>query len=133
MTFVDTSYLGALFMVHDEWHAAAVRWSTRVTTPLLTSDYILLEIADGLARVAWRGTADRIINSLKANPAVTIVAQSDALFEQGLQLYRSRQDKNWSLTDCLSFTIMKNYGCSSALTSDEHFTQAGFRALLRET
>jgi len=45
-----------------------------------------------------------------------------------VDLYRSRTDKNWGLTDCLSFVIMKQHALTEALTTDRHFEQAGFRA-----
>jgi predicted nucleic acid-binding protein len=48
-----------------------------------------------------------------------------------LQLYRSRHDKEWSLTDCVSFVVMQDEGISDALTGDKHFEQAGFNALLK--
>ncbi|MFV9677847.1 MAG: hypothetical protein ACNYVW_09390 [Methanosarcinales archaeon] len=41
-------------------------------------------------------------------------------------------DQEWGLTDCISFIVMGNPGLTDALTADEHFEQAGFRALLRE-
>jgi len=131
MTLIDTSFLGALFIPNDAWHVAARAWSRRVKPPLLTTDYILLEFADGFARVDWRPTANRVIQAIQANPAIRIVPQSRSLFDRGLELYRSRSDKDWSLTDCLSFVVMKDEGCTQALSADHHFEQAGFRALLR--
>jgi predicted nucleic acid-binding protein len=47
------------------------------------------------------------------------------------QMFRSRQDKEWGLVDCVSFVVMQNRGIAEALTADEHFHQAGFRSLLR--
>jgi hypothetical protein len=132
MMFLDTAYLGALFIPNDQWHPAARKWSLKLRPPLLTTDYVLLELADGLARQEWRGIADRIIRSLQNNPSVRIVPQSRAVFERGLALYRERHDKHWSLTDCLSFVVMWDEGCTEALTADTHFAQAGFAALLRE-
>ncbi|MDP7134637.1 MAG: PIN domain-containing protein, partial [Planctomycetota bacterium] len=41
-----------------------------------------------------------------------------------------RLDKGWSLTDCVSFVVMQERGLVDALTTDLHFQQAGFRALL---
>ncbi|MFM6264927.1 MAG: PIN domain-containing protein, partial [Dolichospermum sp.] len=42
-----------------------------------------------------------------------------------------REDKEWGLVDCISFIVMQDRGISDALTTDIHFQQAGFRALLR--
>ncbi len=36
------------------------------------------------------------------------------------------------LVDCISFVVMRERNIEAALTADEHFIQAGFRALLRE-
>ncbi len=49
-----------------------------------------------------------------------------------MELYRHRPDKEWGTTDCISFVVMQDYGLTEALTTDEHFKQAGFRALLIE-
>jgi len=47
-------------------------------------------------------------------------------------MYRERPHKDWGLTDCVSFVVMREQGLVDALTTDEHFQQAGFRALMRE-
>jgi len=39
---------------------------------------------------------------------------------------KTRADKEWSLVDASSFVIMTTYGMTEALTTDHHFTQAGF-------
>ena len=56
----------------------------------------------------------------------------EELFRRGFALYRERQDKSWGLTDCLSFVVMRERDIREALSADEDFEQAGFRALLRE-
>lgn len=63
--------------------------------------------------------------------AYEFIAASPAHLADGLRLYRGRSDKEWSLTDCVSFNIMRERGLTSALTYDHHFEQAGFEALLR--
>jgi predicted nucleic acid-binding protein len=57
---------------------------------------------------------------------VLIVGPEPETFTQGIELYRNRPDKNWSLTDCISFVVMKREGITEALTGDRHFEQAGF-------
>ena len=47
-------------------------------------------------------------------------------------LYKKRPDKEWSITDCVSFKIMEEYGITEALAYDKHFEQVGFIALLRD-
>ena len=53
------------------------------------------------------------------------------LFNQGLDLYANRSDKKWSLTDCISFIVMKQEALTEALATDDDFAQAGFTALLK--
>lgn len=73
-----------------------------------------------------------VITTLQTSPLVDIVPASSQLFTAAFELYRSRQDKDWGLTDCASFVVMNERGVSEALTTDAHFRQAGFRALLLE-
>jgi uncharacterized protein len=68
---------------------------------------------------------------LLGSAGVIIVPQTTELFSNALQQYRAMADKNWSLTDCASFFIMKEQGLKAALTHDRHFAQAGFQTLLR--
>ncbi len=131
MMFLDTSYLGALFMKNDHWHDGARAWVPRARPPLITTDYAILQLADGFARPQWRPVFIRILKLLRENADIRILAQSPELFERGLELYRSRSDKHWSLTDYLSFIVMQDHRCTDALTADLHFEQAGFTALLR--
>jgi predicted nucleic acid-binding protein len=52
-------------------------------------------------------------------------------FDLGLSLFSRRTDKEWSLTDCISFAVMQQRNITDALTTDHHFKQAGYTALLR--
>ena len=84
---------------------------------------------DSLAdRASFLGVLDA---ALRTNPAAEIVPADDELFEAEVDLYARRPDKEWSLTDCISFVVMAHRGIVEALTGDHHFEQAGFRALLR--
>ena len=65
-------------------------------------------------------------------PNVKVVSVDSALLRRAIDFYHSRGDKEWGLTDCISFIVMEDNGLTEALTTDEHFQQAGFRALLRE-
>jgi hypothetical protein len=133
--FLYTAYVNALINTRDQWHEAAVRWERQLATDrrqLITTEFVLVEIADGLARVRFRLQAAQLIAALQASALVEIVPASSDLFTAALELYRNRPDKDWGLTDCESFVAMRERALSEALTSDEHFRQAGFRALLLE-
>lgn len=133
--FLDTAYTNALINTRDQWHERAVVWQERLAKemrPLLSTEFVLVEIADGLATVWFRKHAAQMINLLQENPFVEIVPLSSELFNEALELYKKRMDKGWGLTDCTSFIVMQRYDVIDALTTDEHFQQAGFRALLLE-
>jgi uncharacterized protein len=72
------------------------------------------------------------LEALEQDSNVEIIPLSEDLFARAFQLYRTRPDKEWGLIDCVSFTVMQERGLTAALTTDDHFRQAGFRVLLRE-
>lgn len=139
-TFLDTSFAIALAMADDAHHARALALRENLKqarNQLLTTSAIVLEIGDGLSRSRYRKTAFAILDFLQQDPSLEIVQLSNMLLENAIKFYRSRPDKEWGLTDCgddyiATFVVMQERGMTDALTADEHFQQAGFRALLRE-
>jgi len=129
--FLDTSFVLALAVESDELHERALAWQRHVQGGLLTSEFVLVEIADALCSPEDRSLAISILNDLERSERVEIVPASSTLLRLGRQLFEKRLDKTWGLTDCISFEIMKDRGITDALTHDHHFEQAGFRALLR--
>ncbi len=131
--FLDTAYVYALFNARDQWHPKAIAWQRKLAANkrhLLTTEFVLVEIANGLASLKFRRAAASIIHSLQETPFITIIPVSSTLVVQALALYEQRQDKNWGLTDCTSFVVMTENNITDALTTDDHFRQAGFNALL---
>ena len=98
---------------------------------MLVTDAVLLEVGNALAR-SHRQEAAAAIEQLLSSADVEVVHLTPHLFEQGLALYRTHQDKTWSLVDCISFVVMRAAGVADALTTDRHFEQAGFQVLMRE-
>ena len=133
--FIDTAYVYALINPHDQWHEKAMEWRLKIKTDersLMTTEFILAEIADGLSAVKFRRAGFQAIHILQNNPLVKIIPATSNLFLQALELYGQRPDKNWGLTDCTSFVVMTENNITDALTTDDHFRQAGFTALLAE-
>jgi predicted nucleic acid-binding protein len=105
--------------------------SAELRDPIVLTEFVLIEVSNALAQIESRGRAIALWSYLRKEPSVTLVGASSELLTAGLKLYEGRLDKNWSLTDCTSFAVMKQHGLTDALTADHHFEQAGFRALLR--
>jgi hypothetical protein len=97
--------------------------------PLLVTDAVLLEIGNSLAK-GYKQNAIEIIEEFLDSPEVEIVRLDETLFANAFELYKSHTDKTWGLVDCISFVVMRERGITDALTSDKHFVQAGFRALM---
>ena len=128
--FADSVYFFALLNARDIIHQRAVRFATQSENPLVTTAWTITEVADGLCAQATRESVVRLWDILQSSADVEIVLPSSELFQEGLERYRQRPDKNWSLTDCISFLVMEQRGITDALTADHHFQQAGFAALL---
>ncbi len=102
-----------------------------IITKIVTTEWVLTELADGLAASRHRNMFLQTRQEMLADEDVQVVALDMQLHEQGIQLYSGRADKEWSLTDCISFVVMQREGITEALTGDHHFEQAGFVALLK--
>lgn len=133
--FLDTSFSIALAVKPDVHHARAVKLMEQVFAErpqLVTTRPVLLEIGDRLGKVRNRSQAIRALIALESDPLVQIVPLSDLLYARAFELYETRHDKEWGMTDCVSFVVMREMRITSALTADRHFEEAGLRALLRE-
>jgi uncharacterized protein len=130
--FVDTFFLLAALNPEDAHHERALVWSEAYDGPLLTTAWVITEVADALAGPHHRKVFEAFYQELEAEKRVHVVPADAACWERGLRLCFERPDKEWSLTDCISFTVMREEGLTEALTGDRHFEQAGFSALLRK-
>ena len=130
LVFADTWFFLALFSSKDQGHQRAVRFLKKNRRPMLTTARVITELADALASPVDKPLFLRARGFLFGNTRLEIVEAGRTVFENGLALYSSRLDKGWSLTDCISFDVMKQRGVRDALTADRHFEQAGFRAML---
>lgn len=129
--FADSSYFLALLSPRDEWHENAIRLSASNRASVITTEFVLLEVANGLSSSGRRAAFRAVLEDLRDDPTAVTVPASPELLQAGIELYLARPDKKWSLTDCTSFVVMGREGLTDALTADHHFEQAGFKALLR--
>jgi uncharacterized protein len=128
---LDTLFVVALINQRDQYHQQASELADSLEThPLITTDAVLLEIGNALAR-NYKDEAVEIIEHFLTSDEVEIIRLTPELFSQAFALYKTHQDKAWGLVDCISFVVMKQAGITQALTFDQHFVQAGFQALMR--
>jgi predicted nucleic acid-binding protein len=127
--FIDTSFYIASLHEADRFHEAAWTACESVQGKFITTEFVLVEVGNYFA-ARNRHVFSEFLRVLENDPDTSILPASSILLEQGIVLYRERPDKEWSLTDCTSFIVMEELGITAALTTDHHFEQAGFRALL---
>jgi predicted nucleic acid-binding protein len=129
VVFLDTSYLLALELAHDQNHVAALaHWrSVAQRLPLLvTTSYIFDETVTFFNSRGYHAKALQLGPNLRHSPSLQLIHVDEALFYAGWEFLERHQDKQYSLTDCISFILMQQRGIGTAYTFDHHFTQAGF-------
>ncbi len=127
--FIDTSYLLALELANDKFHKISIdHWqSIQPSLPeLVTTSYIFDEVVTFFNNRGYHAKAISVGNLLLQSPTVRLIHINDQLFYDGWTFFMRHHDKNYSLTDCLSFIIMSKLRIKTALSFDAHFKQAGF-------
>ncbi len=131
--FLDSAYAIALAAPADQHHQAARSLASEVVRArirMVTTREVMFEVANALSKARHRAGAVAALRAFESDPLIEIIDLTPELYRLAFDLFQQRMDKEWSLTDCLSFAIMQQRGLTEALTSDEHFKQAGFDALL---
>lgn len=128
--FADTFYFLALLNRQEAAHAATISASRVARRRFVATEYVLVELGDALNRPPLREEFIAIAEAISVDPAFRIIPAGPELFRRGKELFARRPDKDWSLTDCISFVVMEEEQITDALTGDKHFVQAGFQALL---
>jgi hypothetical protein len=129
--FADSSFYIAAVNPRDGLHGMATAFLENLEGRLITTDFVLLEVGNWLSKSRDRAVFVELVQGLRADASATIVEANRAIFDAGFNLYSQRPDKDWSLTDCISFVVMNRFRLTDALTADRHFEQAGFKILLK--
>lgn len=117
----------------DQYHVSAKAFLPRVRSAaeVRITEAVLVEVGNALSAYD-RVAASIVIGQCYRTANMCKVTVDTALLRETLTSYGSRADKRWGLTDCISFVVMLQHDLTDAVTADEHFVQAGFRALLRD-
>ena len=133
--FIDSLHLIALLMKDDQWHGICLQTLESIgdSASFVTTYEVLTETLAGVSRgrPEVRLAAVQMVYNIMSDPNITLIPQTLELFTRGLQLYASRPDKRYSLTDCISMTVMREQNITEALTHDRDFESEGFTRLIR--
>lgn len=128
--FADTSYFIALLYPRDKFHRSAVLITDGLEVPLITTQWVMAELGNFMCLKGQRTQFLECLKTLQSGCDNLLLEADDQTFRAGVGLYEARSDKEWSLVDCISFTVMERFGLRDALSADHHFQQAGYHALL---
>ena len=127
--FVDSFAWIAAINKSDNYHEISIRILEELLNnhaKLITTNYVVVETINALSKVELRKTVIGFIDKLEKSPSVQIIKITDEIYNNAWTLYQQRMDKDWGITDCTSFEIMKMFNIKTAFTSDKHFEQAGY-------
>lgn len=130
--FLDTGFIIALEAADDQNHkTASNHWRniSKPPSPLITTSYIFDEIVTFFNSRNRYAKAFEIGERLLKSPSIQFIHVDEALFFEAWIFFKQRHDKLYSLTDCISFLVMRKFGIDTALTFDKHFQQEGFATL----
>ena len=130
--FADAFFYVAFINQLDEHHDEVMEWARSFDGDIVTTQWVLTEVADAFAESHIRRQIKAGFDSLVEDPATRVIEVSPEYFARGMKLYDERPDKAWSLTDCISLVVMADEGLTEALTRDHHFEQAGFTAVFAD-
>ena len=131
--FADTSFWMALSRKRDQYHLHAVAWNQfviRTRGIIVTTEAVLWEWLNAFSDASTRAVAAEGYRRTHADARIEVVPFQPELIDSAVELYRTRPDKSWSLTDCLSFVVMERRQLTEALTTDRHFEQAGMKVIM---
>ena len=132
--FADAVYWIARVKPNDPWCDAAKAARDQLgQVRIVTTDEVLTEFLASLSKggPTLRRTAVKMVRAILANPNIKVVPQSRHSFQKGLSRYESRDDKQYSLQDCISMNVMESEAIKEVLTNDHHFEQEGFTVLMK--
>jgi uncharacterized protein len=127
--FVDTSAWYDLVVVDSPAHRVVVGLVRAPDTKYVTSTYVVDELVSLLLARRGYAMARNAVLHIRRGPEIRLEHPDAAEEARAWRLFLDRPDEEYSLTDCLSFVIMRRLGITEALTNDSHFRQEGFTVL----
>ena len=127
--FADSFYWIALLSPKDTWHFRVIKWSqSNADQSLIITDGIIDEIFAHFSKQGdiMRGKVIELYQNMLDDPRIQLISYNQELRQAGIELYKKRPDKGYSLTYCILMVVMKNLNISEVLTNDKHFSQEGF-------
>ena len=126
VSFSDASFFFAIVDASDRWHHECLSalnemekggWQLVTTLLVVAETHVLL-----LRRLGYHVALLWLKSVL---PRLTIVPIEPEDLNRALEILERYSDKDFSLTDAISFAVMERLGISVALSVDRHFVEYG--------
>ena len=125
--FVDTSAWFAYISSDDPDHAATKKALGDHAAGRVTSNYVFDELVTLVRLRVGHAAAVKAGATLRGSGDLEIVRVLPADEDEAWNVFERHRDKEYSFTDCTSFSLMRRLGIETALATDRHFRQAGFK------
>ena len=133
--FVDSFAWIAAINKSDNYHEISLKTIETLLKKglkLVTSNYVIVETINALSKAQFRKAVIEFVDKLEMSPSVEIIKITDEMYNNAWALYQQRMDKDWGITDCTSFEVMRMFNIKKALTNDKHFEQAGYSLVVKQ-
>jgi predicted nucleic acid-binding protein len=130
--FVDTSAIFALFNERDPNHAlahAAVQRAYRERSALITTNFVVAEAHALMLARRGRARAAGLLDAVTRGPSTVVVRASEDDEDAARAIIYDYDDKDFSLTNAISFAVMRRLGIVTAFTFDRDFARLGFASV----
>jgi predicted nucleic acid-binding protein len=97
--FADTFYLLALLDSREKFHRQASQFARDPQVKLVTTEWVLAEFGNAYSNPRDRADFINLYRVLNVHPRVKIIPAQASLFQNGIELFAERGDKEWSLVD----------------------------------
>lgn len=131
LRLADAALFIAVLNRRDRFHAWAADYYRRTPDHLMVPLPVLVEVGNYFCESAFRPQVISFLHHVQQDARVDCIALDADLMQEAMDLYAGRADKEWGLTDCISFALMHKAGIEEAVTTDHHFEQAGFHILMK--
>jgi predicted nucleic acid-binding protein len=126
--FVDTGAFIALADADDENHKSAVafyRNAREKGTRFITTNFVVCETMNYLRARVSHPIAVLFRESLKKSDFIEIATVTPSVEDEAFTIFKRYADKDFSFTDCTSFSMMRSLKLKGAFAFDKHFEQFG--------
>lgn len=131
LRLADAALFVAVLNRRDRFHPWASDYYLRTRDRLLVPPPVLVEVGNYFSESAARPHVISFLRRVQNDPRTDCISLDPGLLQEGMDFYAARPDKEWGLTDCISFVLMHKTGIQEAVTTDHHFEQAGFTILMK--